>query len=493
MWTLHMEEMGRLDNVAGYIDGSRGLPHIPDNADDEIKEIRRLSVHNVLTLVRDAFVQNLSVVGYRSTDAEQNAAGWDVWQANQMDARQAEIYSSAVKYGAAYVVVEPGEDGPMIRPRSPRQLVAIYGDPQVDRWPQAAFESWVDTSKGEPRRKGFFIDDVSFWPLDLGPVSAWEAAREADGKNSAAQRLTVTLSGDGSIGDPIPHGAMWRGRPVCPVVRFVNRRDSENLVEGEIERLIVDQRAINEVNFDRLIVARFGAFPQTVLSNWEGMPEDVQKVIKASARRVWAFDEDVKATRLPAASLEPYNGLLEALEVHVAMRAQISPAYVTGKMVNLSADALAAADGNMHRKLGAMRESHGESHEQWLQLAASMGGHESPDDTAEAVWKDTEARAFGALVDGIFKIGTALGDGLPIGPLLPLIPGLTPQMIAALTKQAEQAQQKAEAQTVTDLVTGLRNRAQATRDSNPGVAALVDQRSGQDGAVAAAGEPGKTA
>jgi hypothetical protein len=65
---------------------------------------------NVLPLVLDAFVQNLSVVGYRAASG-QDAVGWDLWQRNQMDARQAEIYTDAVKYGVGYVVVTPGAVG----------------------------------------------------------------------------------------------------------------------------------------------------------------------------------------------------------------------------------------------------------------------------------------------------------------------------------------------------------------------------------------------
>jgi hypothetical protein len=471
MWALNQLDTGRFDNISEFVKGKRGLPHIPDNADEEVKEIRRISVHNVLTLVLDAFVQNLSVVGYRNADAEENAAAWQLWQHNQMDARQAEIYSAAVKYGVSYVCVEPGARYPVFRPRSPRQLIATYEDPQVDRWPQYALETWVDTSDAKPRRRGLLFDDTYLWPLDLGEIPQMQATEE-DGQ---ARRVLFNL-GENSVGDPRAHGAVINGEAVCPVVRYVNRRDSEDLVDGEIERLLKDQRAINEVNFDRLMVARFGAFPQTVLSNWESMPEDTREVLKASMKKVWAFDEDVKAMRLPAASLDPYNGLLETLEVHVAMRAQISPAYITGKMVNLSAEALAAAEANMQRKLTAMRESHGESHEQLLQLASAMsGGEVSADDSDEVVWRDTEARSFAAIVDGITKLGQALKDGAPIEPFLPLVPGLTQQMITAIKTYAEKARDTAASQSVTDLVAGLRNAAQGAQQ-NPQVAALANQK-----------------
>lgn len=430
MWDLHQTELATFDNIHEYVKGRRGKPSLPDSADAEVKDIRDKCVHNVLTLVLDAFVQNLSIVGYRTSESEANAAGWDLWQANQMDARQAEIHHSAVKYGVAYCVVAPKDGALVFKPRSPRQLFAVYEDPQIDRWPQYALETWIDTSDGKPRRKAAFYDDTNMYTLDLGAISA--PVVEGDDQ---VKKVTLTLTPD-SVENFVPHRAKYKGQPVCPVVRYVNRRDAEDLVEGEIDRLIPDQKIINEVNFDRLIVARFGAFPQKVISNWVGI--DKEKALEISARRLWTFEDDVKTSAFPAATLTPYNDLIQQLMEHVATRAQVSPASVVGKMVNLSAEALAAAEANQQRKLDAMRESHGESHEQLLELAQEMRGG-TVDDAAEAVWKDTEARSFASIVDGIVKIGQALATGAPITPLLPLVPGLTQQMINALEQQARLA------------------------------------------------------
>jgi hypothetical protein len=253
----------------------------------------------------------------------------------------------------------------VFRPRSPRQLVCVYEDPQVDRWPQYALEIWIDESDAKPRRRGLLIDEKFTYELDLGFLPT--PVRQED---ETVQKVQLTISRDG-ISDGVPHGATYNGQPVCPVVRYINRRNSEDLVEGEIYRLLADQRTINEVNFDRLIVSRFGAFPQKVISNWIGITED--KALQISAKRALTFEDDVKVQSFPAASLDPYNTLIEKLTEHVGQKAQISPSYLAGgKMVNVSADAAAMAEANQQRKLLAMRESHGESHEQLLQVAAGM-------------------------------------------------------------------------------------------------------------------------
>lgn len=423
MWTLHLAERNWLDRIYDYANGLRGRPDVPEGASAEVKELARLSVKNVVALVRDSFAQNLSVVGYRDATARENDPAWDIWQQNRMDARQAEVHRPALTYGAAYVTVTPGEDGPVLRTRSPRQILAVYDDPVIDAWPQYALETWVTTRNAKPHRRGMFYDTRYVYHLDLGALSVGDTTAEQARVSRPISVVDVT--------DITEHGATFGGRPVCPVVRFINGRDADDMVVGEIAPLMLLQQAINSVNFDRLIVSRFGANPQRVITGWSGSASDV---LKASAMRVWTFDDpDVRAQAFPPASVEPYNAILEEMLHHVAMVAQISPSQVTGKMVNVSAEALAAAEANQQRKLAAKRESFGESWEQVLRLAAEMRDGQPADDEinagAEVVWRDTEARSFAAVVDGVTKLA---GAGVPIEHLLTLVPGMTQQQIAGI-------------------------------------------------------------
>jgi hypothetical protein len=433
MWQLHQDELVALDRVYEYVNGMRGWPAIPDGAEQEIQDLARLSVKNVLSLVRDSFVQNLSVVGYRDALAKENSTAWTSWQKNRMDARQVEVYRPAITYGASYVVVTKDDEvGALWRSRSPRQLLAVYEDPQTDMWPQYAFETWIDQSDAKPFRRGVLYDDAVMYPLEFGEVPVLPRDRNATDVARAA--------GIRDFGEPVAHGASQ-----CPVVRFVNARDAEDVIVGEIAPLLTLQRAINTVNFDRLLVSRFGAFPQKVISGWSGTESEV---LKASAKRVWTFeDPDVKTQSFPPASMEQYNSVLGEMLEHVAMVAQISPAQVTGKLINVSAEALAAAEANQQRKLQSKRDSFGESWEQTFRLAAQIDGDTatSDDESAEVVWRDTEARAFGAIVDGIAKLAAA---GVPIAELLELIPNLTQQKIQAIKDSVRRGQ-------ATQLITAL--------------------------------------
>jgi hypothetical protein len=298
-------------------------------------------------------------------------------------------------------------------------MFAVYKDPQLDEWPVYALETWIDAIRGE--RVGFLLDEELQYPISLGTVRRDEAGRFTipDGQ---ANNLRIT-------GDPAPHGGRGvDGEPVCPVVRFVNAHDAEDVLVGEVQPLIKAQRAINAINFDRLIVSRFGAFPQRYAIGWAPGQEEL---VRTSMSRVWGIDmdpNDVKLGEFTAASVDGYNKLIEDQLRDVAMEAQI-PLAAFGNMANLSADALAMAEAPHQRKLKLKRESFGESAEQLLRLGAQQAGLTEVSAEAEVVWRDTDARSFAQVVDGVQKLSA---QGVPIDELLDLIPGMTQQKIDSI-------------------------------------------------------------
>lgn len=418
MWRMHMEERLWLDRIYDYLKGLRGRPEVPEGTGQEVKDLAKLSVMNVLAGVRDTWTRNLSVVGYRRGTATQNDPAWASWQRNRMDMRQKEVHKPAVSYGASYVKVLKGDrPSPVWTARSPRQLLATYRDPSLDEWPQYTLETWLDKTDAKPHRMGAVMDDEWVYPFVLGDAPAFEF------DPNRSQPISVH-----EFGVPYEHGATYGGEPVCPVIRFVNDRDGDDLIVGEIGPLILDQQAINSVNFDRLITSRFGAFPQKVITGWSASQSEV---LKASAERVWGFDEpDVKAYTLPPASVTGYTELLDAMKAAVYEKAGLSPTK-TGKLINLSAEALALASQDQNEKLIDKRESFGESWEQVLRLDAEMDGDAETafDSGAEVVWRDTEPRSFAQVVDGVTKLAAA---DVPIESMLSMIPGMTQQQIRGI-------------------------------------------------------------
>lgn len=435
LWTRHRNELAGHDRIRRYLRGEAGRPSVPEGANSELKELARLSIKNVLVLVRDAFAQSLSVVGFGSPSSDDNAEAWQLWQEQKMDARQGEVHRAAVSYGTAYAIVTR-RDG--IRLRSPRQLFAVYADPHTDDWPGYALETWIDWSDKLPRRRGRLYDNQLIYPLDLGTVPTIENG-EASGvaRGVTGDPVTIPPLNAQVDGDPEQHG--W---PAPPVIRFVTSRDTEDFPVGEIAPLIEAQKALNAVNFDRLVVSRFGAFPQKYAIGWA--PADNAELARASAARLMAFEDDnVHVGDFTQASVEPYNSILVEMLTHIALTAQVPVPSVTGSLTNVAAETVAMAEAPHQRKLAGQRESLGESWEQTIRTYAAMNDVDVPDD-AECKWRETEARSFAQVVDGITKLA---GAGVPIETLLPDVPGWTQQRVSAALAALQarpQAQQQPE-------------------------------------------------
>ena len=191
---------------------------IPEDAPPIMFELARKSQTNYLPLLVRVFRQSLRVEGYlTSAPAEQNPWRW--WQANRMDGRQVGLHDAALKYGAAYLSVLPGDEGPAARAFTPRKLAALYQDPEMDEWPM--YTVHVDGSSqhlvltDEEAEYRFGIEDAAAVSGIAGLPSL--------SRQLGSSALTFIEARRHDVG-------------VCPVVRY---RDSL-LLEGEEQYGIVE-------------------------------------------------------------------------------------------------------------------------------------------------------------------------------------------------------------------------------------------------------------
>lgn len=469
-------ERSDYERIAQYRDGKAGIPEVPDDATREVRDLARLSVKNVLPLVTDTFCQAMDVVGFRPARRPDNLPVWSVWENNRMASRQAQVHRAALDYGISYLLVTPSNDPNRkvdLIPRSPRQTFAVYSDPRLDQFPVAAFDTWFGTSdEGKPVQFFQVWDAWSSWLLqtpapNTRPRTSRSGGVGADDQVSLSSSDFLRVLNSSEVEFLGDHGVTFNGNPVCPVVRFTTSDSAEDVVRGEIEPLIPDQVALNEVSFDRLILARFGAFPQDVITGWAPAEGET---LPGSARRTLAFeDEGTQVTRLQQATLTPYNELMQEYLEQIAMRAQLSPAQITGKMTNLSADALASADAQAQRKIQSLRSSFGSSWRTALLLAAEIA--EMPiteSDAPEEVWRDTEARSFAAVVDGVKKLSEGT-QPVPMAELVDLIPGLSTLQRESIRRElrAQAAQARMDSLAAAAAVTSAQARQAVGASSSP--------------------------
>jgi len=426
------EEQSKMRRFLDYADGRAGIPDVREGASEEIKELARQAVRNVCGIVVDTFDRGLTVTGFRSPTSSDDEPAWSWWQANHLDARQHEVHRAALIYGWSWVSVLPDDDraggAPVPVTWTPLNVYAEWDDPRRDMFPARA--TLIREVRHPLLGKGWSVMVVDEMMVQEGFISK-PSKRNPNLRDAVA------------VGEPWPHGGKHGGKPVVPLVRFPNELTADDrLPRGEVEPLIQEQRSINSVNFDRLAVSRFGAFKQKVIIGWS--PADQAEAMKMGASETWIFEDDtVKASQLDASPLAPYDSLLREMTEHVALISGVPAYQITGSLQNVSQETAALAEAPMQRKLKLKQDIFGEAWEMVIRLSMEMSGQTAPDDAAEVLWAETEARSFAGVVDGIFKLATIPADaqGIPVEELLDLIPGMNQQKLLAI-KAALQRRQR---------------------------------------------------
>lgn len=408
MLSWRSADQNRLERLYQYVHNKQHISWLNSSAPSEVRAIAKMCRVNILGLVVDTVAQSLYVDGYRAPKAEQEDPAWRIWQQNKLDARQMAVHRSCATYDVAYATVLPGEPVPVIRPVSPRSMTVVYGED--DDWPMWALERRRSAVKGRTLYR-LFDDEQVYW-MNV----------DSDGKVQYVSNEAHDLG-------------------IVPVVRFLDEADPDDEIADKFEDLIPIQDQINFTTFGLMIVQHFGAFPQKWIAGWtpekEAEDSDTEEEArtkvaaarqKVGANKVLTFeDPETKIGQLAAAQLDGYIESRRDSLRNLAAIAQMPAHELRGELVNLSAEALAAAEQSERRNITESETMIGESWEQTLALAASIAGEET-DPTAQVRWKDTEARALAATVDALGKLAQMLG--VPVEELWEKVPGTTQQDVA---------------------------------------------------------------
>jgi hypothetical protein len=396
-----LQREGRLGKVRRYLKGDHDLPYMPKKAKAEYKMLAQRAITNWTPLISDTYAKGLFVDGYRPAKDATNAAAWDFWQANGLDARQTIAHRGALEYGTSYALVLPGTVGtkriPYFRPLSPLRSAAWYQDSD-DEFPEIAL-----------RRKGETMDGTQLVEL-FDKNSVYTFYKEKDASDWRLSKVEE------------------HGLGVTPFVRFRERLDDEST--GVIRPLLTLQDRANEIVFSTLIAIQYAAFRQRWATGL-AIPEDENgnpvEPFQAAVDRLWvAEDHEARFGDFAQTEISGHLSAYDSTVQTMAAIAQISPNILTGDMVNVSAEGLASLQDVTQRKLGEYETLFGESWESGFRLASRAAGNRGTDDTAAQVrWRDTEARALAQTVDALGKMATMLS--VPVEALWEQIPGITEQ------------------------------------------------------------------
>lgn len=392
----HQAEKQRLDVLDNWLHWSPEKVRIPPHADPEQRELRDLSETPWLGLIITTVAQQLFAELVRSSEVNDVVDIWRPWIRNRMPSRQRAIHRAALGYGYAYTTVMPGDTGSVIRGYSPRDLYAVYADPVEDEYPMYYVKV---------RGNGYVLVDE-------------DAAYTLVKKDGKLEYVTNEVHGSG----------------VAPAVRYSNQIDLEGRTPGEVEPFIPVARRINKTSFDRMLTQHFNSWKIRTATGLD-MPSDPdeRERVKLLLRHndILTGEAGVEFGTLDETPLE---GFIKAWESDIEALAAVSqtPAHaLTGKMINLSADAITEARAMLDLKAGERKVGFGDSHAQTLRLAAFQEGRtrDAEDFTITVEWADLESRSMNQAADALGKMATMLG--IPVEKLWDRIPGVTPDIAQA--------------------------------------------------------------
>jgi hypothetical protein len=185
---------------------------------------------------------------------------------------------------------------------------------------------------------------------------------------------------------------------------------------------------------------QYAAFRQRWVTGMQAVTDEDGKVkapFNPGVDRIFAAEgPDTKFGEFGQSGLKDSIESREASIRHMATMAQVPPYQLLGALVNLSADALAAARDGLDRKVSELQGITTDSWRNVFRLASKAAGDSDgwADINSSVIWRDTSAKSFAATVDALGKAAQMLG--IPVTELWRRIPGATADDVNAWIKTA---------------------------------------------------------
>lgn len=410
----HVDSWTRPNSVPGF--------DVPKRASVEHRQLSRLARTPWLGLVVTNVAQAMYVDNI-VTDNGDDRQLWKLWQDNGMASHQISNHRAMVTYGHSYGVVTPAElngvSTARMRCLSPRRVACQWEDAATDLYPQVALEAVT----ASPANRHFKLYTSYYTYMVVQSTASTDS-------------WVVT--------DVLRHGV-----GVTPVVRFANILDLDGHVVGEVEPFIPTAARINKTSYDRLLAQHFSSWkvrtiagidlPENDDLDLEAKEVEQAKIRLAQEDLLVSEDENTKFGTLEGTHLDTFVHAWRA-DIEALAAVSQTPAHaLTGQLVNLNAEALAAARAPLTQKVWERQVNAGASYSRMLRLAASMSGldDQAADPLVRVSWQDMEIRSISQAVDALGKAASMLR--IPVRGLWGRIPGVERSDIQEWERLAGQA------------------------------------------------------
>jgi hypothetical protein len=427
VWWLHKLEgelalrQGDMRKLDDYYRGEHPLPFItPAHAEKIRNEFRMLldeSRSNFMRLVVDAVEERLRVDGFRlsaATDSQSDAATWEIWQANQMDAESQTAFLESLVKGVSYLSIwkTDADEHPSIAIEDPMQTIIGYEPGSNFRQRAAALKIWLDDWTGRERANVYLPSGIYKFERAVGSGSSGYTTDSGALNSSYGQKVSGGARGMGqsvarSSWVELPDQFVENPIGVVPIVPLRNR--PRLLVEGESE--IADvyriQNQINGFLFLLALAGYFGAHRQRWMAGVSLEKDDSGRDIepfRTAIDRLWYSENpDARFGDFEQTDLSGYIRAIEQKVLHIAVTTRTPRHYLIQEGQSPSGDAIKSAESGLIKKVVRKMRPFGEGLEEAMRLARAFAGEPDAPVDSEIVWADPEIRSEAEITDAAIK------------------------------------------------------------------------------------------
>jgi hypothetical protein len=441
----------RLEMYDRYYRGEHRLAFATSKFREAFGELFEAFSTNWCGLVVDVCAERLVVQGFEFGEDEANDEAWLQWQDSSLDAGALSLHTTSIKAETAYLIVGPPRvpddenSQPTVTVESPHQVIVVT-DPADRTRRVAALKKFVAID-------GSII--TTLWLPDK--TYMWAKDTLADRVESLGIFIPAGVGGDYQL-IGVEDNAI---APIIPVIPFDNAPDLLTGGTSDLKPAIALNDAANKFFTDMLVASEYNGFPQRVLTgvdlesakNPDGSLKS-EAEIRAAVSRVWAFeDPNAKAFQLNAGQLSQYVEGVDMAVQHLAAQTRTPPHYLLAKLINVSGDALVAAETGLEHRAKRKHLDFSDAHEEAQRVGFAWRAAVRPNDGRASRWQELARFAEAETVWG----PTANRDPVSLAQSLTMkqaigVPkkvlwreaGYTPQQIKDMEEELA-AEQKAEA------------------------------------------------
>lgn len=405
----------RIKTWSDYYNGSHPLKFASPEFSTQSGKLFEGFSDNWCQVIPDAIVERLVPMAFRLEDGSLDKDAWKSWRRNECDVEVSLALLEALITGRSYALVwKPDGINTEITFQDASRAIVDYV-PGKRRVRSAGLIVWED---GDVQRASLFLPDSVHWfyrprMQDVLGGGTWLADGVA--KNPLGVVPLV----------PLENRARLHGSPISEIATVIPLQDSVNTLWAHLmtasDQIALPARAV--LGMDRPTREILDATGEVI--GEEDLPIDRFR----SDRLLWLEREGASIAEFSAADLSNYTRVIEVAVQHIAAQTRTPPSYLTGEMVNISADALIASEAGLVSKVQERQRFFGAALREVMRLEALASGDPG---RAEAlslgtvVWRDAQFRSEAQYADALTKYKAI---NVPDEALWERIPGVHPDEI----------------------------------------------------------------